>query len=60
MSEPVVVRVPQINPNDEHAVVVQWHVAKGARVSAGEALVTMETSKTTFDVYAPSDGFAFY
>jgi pyruvate/2-oxoglutarate dehydrogenase complex dihydrolipoamide acyltransferase (E2) component len=60
MSEPVAVLVPQINPNDEHAVVVQWHVAKGGRVRAGEPLVTMETTKTTFDVDSPSDGYAHY
>jgi pyruvate/2-oxoglutarate dehydrogenase complex dihydrolipoamide acyltransferase (E2) component len=60
MSEPVVVRVPQINPNDEHAVVVRWHIAKGARVRAGQPLVTLETTKTTFDVDAPADGYAFF
>jgi pyruvate/2-oxoglutarate dehydrogenase complex dihydrolipoamide acyltransferase (E2) component len=60
MSEPIVVRVPQINPNDEHAVVVRWHVEKGARVRAGQPLVTLETTKTTFDVDAPSDGYAFF
>ncbi|RPI62176.1 MAG: biotin/lipoyl-binding protein, partial [Lysobacterales bacterium] len=60
MSEPVAVRVPQINPNDEHAVVVRWHVEKGARVRAGQPLVTLETTKTTFDVDAPSDGYAFF
>jgi pyruvate/2-oxoglutarate dehydrogenase complex dihydrolipoamide acyltransferase (E2) component len=60
MSEPIAVRVPQINPNDEHAVIVRWHVAKGARVRAGQSLVTLETTKTTFDVDAPSDGYAFF
>ena len=60
MSEPIAVRVPQMNPNDEHAVVVRWHVAKGARVRAGQSLVTLETTKTTFDVDAPSDGYAFF
>jgi len=60
MSEPIAVRVPQINPNDEHAVVVRWHVAKGDRVRAGQPLVTLETTKTTFDVDAPSDGYAFF
>jgi pyruvate/2-oxoglutarate dehydrogenase complex dihydrolipoamide acyltransferase (E2) component len=60
MSEPVAVLVPQINPNDEHAVVVQWHVAKGARVRAGQPLLTMETTKTTFDVDSPSDGYAYF
>ena len=60
MSEPIAVPVPQINPNDEHAVVVRWHVAKGARVRAGQTLVTLETTKTTFDVDSPSDGYAFF
>ena len=60
MSEPIAVRVPQINPNDEHAIVVRWHVEKGARVRAGQPLVTLETTKTTFDVDAPSDGYAFF
>ena len=60
MSEPIAVPVPQINPNDEHAIVVRWHVAKGARVRAGQTLVTLETTKTTFDVDSPSDGYAFF
>ena len=60
MSDAIVVRVPQINPNDEHAVVVRWCVENGARVRAGQPLVTLETTKTTFDVDAPSDGFAFF
>jgi len=60
MSDPLAVLVPQINPNDEHAIVVRWHVEKGARVRCGETLVTLETTKTTFDVDAPQDGYAFF
>ena len=60
MSEPIAVPVPQINPNDEHAIVVRWHVEKGARVRAGQTLVTLETTKTAFDVDAPQDGYAFF
>ena len=60
MSEPVAVLVPQINPNDEQAVVVRWHIEKGARVRTGQTLVTLETTKTTFDVDAPQDGYAFF
>jgi pyruvate/2-oxoglutarate dehydrogenase complex dihydrolipoamide acyltransferase (E2) component len=60
MSEPIAVPVPQINPNDEHAIVVRWHVENGARVHAGQTLVTLETTKTTFDVDSPRDGYALF
>lgn len=60
MSEPVAVRVPQLNPNDEHAVIVRWHVAAGAPVRVGQPLVTLETTKVTFDVDSPADGYAFF
>jgi pyruvate/2-oxoglutarate dehydrogenase complex dihydrolipoamide acyltransferase (E2) component len=60
MSEPIAVPVPQINPNDEHAIVVRWLVEKGARVRAGQPIVTLETTKTAFDVDAPCDGYAFF
>ena len=60
MSEPVAVCVPQLNPNDEQAVIVRWHVAAGAPVRAGQTLVTLETTKVTFDVDAPTDGYAFF
>jgi len=60
MSEPVAVRVPRLNPNDEHAVIVRWHVTAGAPVHVGQPLVTLETTKVTFDVESPADGFAFF
>jgi 2-oxoglutarate dehydrogenase E2 component (dihydrolipoamide succinyltransferase) len=60
MSEPFAVLVPQMNPNDENAVIVRWHVRSGERVMAGQPLVTLETTKAAFDVDAPQDGFAFY
>jgi 2-oxoglutarate dehydrogenase E2 component (dihydrolipoamide succinyltransferase) len=60
MREPVEVLVPQMNPNDEHAVLVKWHVASGARVTADQLIATMETTKATFDVNAPCDGYAFF
>ncbi len=60
MREPVEVLVPQMNPNDEHAVLVKWHVASGAHVTADQLIATMETTKATFDVNAPCDGYAFF
>ncbi len=60
MSKKFAVPVPQMNPNDEQAVLLQWHVAAGTQVAAGQRIATMETSKTAFDVDAPSPGYLFY
>jgi pyruvate dehydrogenase E2 component (dihydrolipoamide acetyltransferase) len=60
MNEALAIAVPRINPNDDHAVVVRWHVEQGARIDAGDTLVTLETTKTTFDVDAPRAGYVFY
>lgn len=60
MSDPVPVPVPRLNPNDDHAVIVRWHVEAGARVRAGQPLVTLETTKVSFEVDAPIDGYAFF
>lgn len=50
------VRVPTTGNAGEEAVVVEWNVAVGTRVSAGDVLVTLETAKATIDVEAPADG----
>jgi len=52
--------VPQMNVNDEHAVIVAWHVGSGARVAAEQVIATLETSKATFDVHADRAGFVVY
>jgi 2-oxoglutarate dehydrogenase E2 component (dihydrolipoamide succinyltransferase) len=49
-----------MNPNDEHAVLVKWHVVSGAHVAADQLIATMETTKATFDVNAPREGYAFF
>jgi pyruvate/2-oxoglutarate dehydrogenase complex dihydrolipoamide acyltransferase (E2) component len=60
MREPAPVVVPQMNPNDEHAVLIQWHVQSGALVAADQVLVTLETTKAAFDVDAPREGFVHF
>jgi pyruvate/2-oxoglutarate dehydrogenase complex dihydrolipoamide acyltransferase (E2) component len=60
MSRNIPVVVPQMNPNDEHAVLVKWHAAPGEQVAAGQKIATMETSKAAFDVEAPSAGYLFF
>jgi pyruvate/2-oxoglutarate dehydrogenase complex dihydrolipoamide acyltransferase (E2) component len=60
MSEALPLLVPQLNPNDEQAVIVSWHVTSGSRVAAGQTVATLETTKATFDVTAPRDGYLFF
>src|SRR6185312_10904506 len=39
---------------------VAWHVRSGQRVTAGQQIATLETTKATFDVNADRDGFIAY
>ncbi|WP_368498369.1 dihydrolipoamide acetyltransferase family protein [Herbiconiux sp. A18JL235] len=50
------VRVPTTGNAGEDAVIVDWNVAVGDRVSAGDVLVTLETAKATIEVEAPEAG----
>jgi pyruvate dehydrogenase E2 component (dihydrolipoamide acetyltransferase) len=50
------VRVPTTGNAGEDAVVVDWNVAVGSQVSAGDVLVTLETAKATIEVEAPESG----
>jgi pyruvate/2-oxoglutarate dehydrogenase complex dihydrolipoamide acyltransferase (E2) component len=60
MPEALPVLVPQMNPNDEHAVLVSWQVATGTHVTAAQPVATLETTKATFDVNAPREGFLHF
>jgi pyruvate/2-oxoglutarate dehydrogenase complex dihydrolipoamide acyltransferase (E2) component len=60
MREPLPVIIPQVNPNDDTAVLASWHVPSGSRVAQDQVLATLETTKATFDVSAPRAGFVFY
>jgi pyruvate/2-oxoglutarate dehydrogenase complex dihydrolipoamide acyltransferase (E2) component len=60
MPEPSAILVPQMNVNDDAAVVVAWHVSAGERVRANQRVVTLETTKATFDVHADREGYFFY
>jgi len=48
--------MPRIGQSMSEGTVLEWLVAPGAMVSAGSALLTVETDKTTFEVEAPVDG----
>ncbi|MEU4545888.1 2-oxo acid dehydrogenase subunit E2 [Nonomuraea dietziae] len=50
------VRVPRLNSNDTHYVVVEWVAEEGARVAEGDPLVVVETSKATEEIAAEGEG----
>jgi acetyltransferase EpsM len=50
--------VPLINPNENEARLVAWHAKDGQKLKAGAVMATLETTKSTFEVTAESDGYA--
>ncbi len=52
----IAVKIPTTDVNSESAVVVRWYVDDRSTVSAGDAIVEVETSKAILDVEAPNDG----
>jgi pyruvate/2-oxoglutarate dehydrogenase complex dihydrolipoamide acyltransferase (E2) component len=60
MPDAVVVRVPQLNVNDEQVKIVSWRIACGERVEQGQPLVEVETGKSTAEIEAPEAGFVQY
>jgi pyruvate/2-oxoglutarate dehydrogenase complex dihydrolipoamide acyltransferase (E2) component len=51
------IRLEQESVNDTSAVVLGWFISDGQRVSAGDTLLEAETSKVTFEVEAPAEGY---
>jgi acetyltransferase EpsM len=51
------VNIPLLNPNEPEAKVVSLAVEEGQFVKQGDTLCTLETTKSTADVIAESDGF---
>jgi pyruvate/2-oxoglutarate dehydrogenase complex dihydrolipoamide acyltransferase (E2) component len=60
MSEPLQIKVPFENVNDPTAKIVDWKYPSGTKVKEGDSIVELETTKTTFPVTAPADGFVEY
>lgn len=57
MPEAKVVLVPLLNPNEPESRLAAIHAPEGARARAGQALVTLETTKSSVEVVAEADGF---
>jgi len=51
------IRTPMINANEDVVMIVEWFRKKGDRVSKGELLALLETTKSTFELQAESSGY---
>jgi sugar O-acyltransferase (sialic acid O-acetyltransferase NeuD family) len=51
------VLIPLINPNEPEAILASLQVREGQHVSTGDNLCTLETTKSSFDLSAKSDGY---
>lgn len=49
--------MPQLGANDDEAQIIEWLVKPGQEISKGQALVTLETSKATYDVESEENGY---
>ncbi len=56
-SESNLIHVPQNDPNESKAILVEWHVSDGKRVSAGDIICSLETAKAIFDVESNFSGY---
>jgi acetyltransferase EpsM len=55
MAIPVI--IPLINPNEPEALLADIRVQEGQQVSQGELIASLETTKTSAEVFAEADGF---
>jgi pyruvate/2-oxoglutarate dehydrogenase complex dihydrolipoamide acyltransferase (E2) component len=53
------VRAPVENVNDETIAILKWLVGNGDKVEKNASLLLAETTKTSFDVPSPADGFVW-
>jgi pyruvate/2-oxoglutarate dehydrogenase complex dihydrolipoamide acyltransferase (E2) component len=54
------IQVPLLAVNDTMLTVVELHFSNGNKVRKGDAVMVLETSKTTYDVEADADGYIQY
>ena len=54
------IEVPREGVNDDTVHIVEWLVADGANVSAGQPVVVIETTKSVVDLDATAAGYVFH
>lgn len=56
----LLVTAPQLGVNDRTAAILEWYVPDGGKVSIGEPLCSLETSKAVFDVESEMSGYTVH
>lgn len=51
------VLMPRMGANDDSAILAEWLVEDGQKVTKRQALAALESTKTTAELYAPADGY---
>lgn len=57
MPEVLPIIVPLLNPNETEARLVSLHAKNGKAVKSGDAIATLETTKSTFEILAETKGY---
>jgi acetyltransferase EpsM len=57
MTEPTPITIPLINPNEPGALLAALYVSTGQHVDRGDKLCTLETTKSTLELTAETDGY---
>lgn len=54
------IEVPREGVNDDTVHIVEWLIADGQKVDAGQPVVVIETTKSAVDLDAPTSGFVYH
>jgi acetyltransferase EpsM len=57
MIEPYPISIPLLNPNEPGTLIAALHVTPGQHIRQGDSLCTLETTKSTAELTAETDGF---
>ncbi|MDD2914603.1 MAG: 2-oxo acid dehydrogenase subunit E2 [Gallionella sp.] len=55
--ELIEIKLPQSNVNDTTARIIEWRVADGEKVSIGQVILVIETSKSAEEIESPASGY---
>jgi acetyltransferase-like isoleucine patch superfamily enzyme len=57
MDQPFEIKIARESANDDTVTVQEWHFPNGAKVKAGDIVVSLETSKAVLEVEAEVEGY---